>query len=340
LVVFSDRAIILQAKSKKLTMESRKGNDQKIKDDYKKSIQDSYDQGYTCATFLNNDQYTLQDSNKSNIFVGKEFSEIYIFCVVLDSYPALSFQSRQFLNYKINSIIQPPFIMDIFLLDVLSEMLTSPLRFLSYVNTRVNYIEQVSSIHELTVLSYHLKQNLYIDDEVDFIYLQDDISSGLDLSMMVRRDGASGADTPDGILTRHKGTTLFRLLEDMESEENEAVINLGFLLLGENENTINVINDGLDTIIRKSMKDGVNHDFGIGIAGTGITFHCNNLPIGEAQDRLVAHCRLKKYSEKAYQWFGLVLTPNEVTEIRFGVQLKEEWKQSAELDDLVASIFK
>ena len=36
LVIFGDRAIVLQAKSKRLTLEARKGNDNQIKDDFKK----------------------------------------------------------------------------------------------------------------------------------------------------------------------------------------------------------------------------------------------------------------------------------------------------------------
>ncbi len=340
LVVFADRAIILQAKSKKLTLESRKGNDRKIKDDFKKSVQDSYDQGYSCASLLKDGLHTLQDSDKNSIFTGKKFSQIYIFSVVLDSYPALSFQAQQFLKYKADDIIQPPFVMDVFLLDVLTEMLTSPLKFLSYINTRVNYIEQVSSTHELTVLAYHLRKNLYIGDDADYIYLHDDISSSLDLAMMVRRDGVSGADTPDGILTRFVGTTIFKLIEDMESEENEVVINLGFLLLGASEDAIGEINKGIDTIIQSSINDGNNHDFGISIAGTGVTFHCNNSPIREAQDKLAAHCELKKYSEKSDQWFGILLKPKKETKVRFGVQLNEKWSQSSEMDGLVDNLFK
>ena len=38
LVVFADRAIVLQAKSKRLTLEARKGNDSCLKEDFKKSM--------------------------------------------------------------------------------------------------------------------------------------------------------------------------------------------------------------------------------------------------------------------------------------------------------------
>ena len=39
LVVYGDRAIVVQAKSKRLTIESRKGNDYQLKDDFKRAVQ-------------------------------------------------------------------------------------------------------------------------------------------------------------------------------------------------------------------------------------------------------------------------------------------------------------
>jgi len=81
LVVFGDRAILLQAKSKKLTLEARKGNDLRIKDDFKKSVQDSYDQGLICAKVLGNAQYKFVPKGGSPLNLPA-FEEIYIFCLV------------------------------------------------------------------------------------------------------------------------------------------------------------------------------------------------------------------------------------------------------------------
>ena len=52
LVIFGDRAIVIQAKSKSLTIESRKGIDDRIKDDFRRAVQNSYDQGLKCAKAL------------------------------------------------------------------------------------------------------------------------------------------------------------------------------------------------------------------------------------------------------------------------------------------------
>ncbi len=71
LVFYGDRAIVLQAKSKRLTMEARRGNDRQIKEDFKKSVQDSYDQGYRCAQLLGDPRYKLIGADSREVSVPK-----------------------------------------------------------------------------------------------------------------------------------------------------------------------------------------------------------------------------------------------------------------------------
>src|SRR5690606_29615671 len=139
--------------------------------------------------------------------------EIYILCLVSDHYPALSFQARQFLKYDDTDTIKPPFVLDVFTLDVVTEMLQSPLRFLSYLNRRTFYAQRLFAQQELTILAYHLKQNLWLSEKHDLFMLAEDFSADLDIAMSARRDGVPGKITPDGILTRFAGTTLWNLIE-------------------------------------------------------------------------------------------------------------------------------
>jgi len=112
LVLFGDRAIILQAKSKRLTLEARKGNDSVIKDDFKKSVQDSYDQALFCATYLDKSNLKFFDINGRELHLPRKLEKAYILCVVSDHYPALSFQVLQFLRYRSTDLVRPPFVMD------------------------------------------------------------------------------------------------------------------------------------------------------------------------------------------------------------------------------------
>jgi hypothetical protein len=334
LVVWGDRAIVVQAKSKRLTLEARKGNDQVIRDDFKKSVQDAYDQAVQCAQCLGDKRFTLMTADGRQVVLPYELKEIYVFCVVSDHYPALSFQARQFLKSASVPRVQPPLVMDVFTLDAMTEMLQSPLHFLSYINRRVNYADQLLASQELTILAYHLQHNLWINPEVGMIHLADDFSAGLDVAMAVRRMGAIGAATPDGILTRFDATTLGRVVKEIEARPDPATIDLGFLLLVLSEDTVKNTSRAIDKLAARAMIDGKHHDLTLafGPGETGLTVHCNDDPVSIAGQRLGLYCERRKYKEKANQWFGLCMSPKG-SAIRFGISLSYPWVQSEAMDE-------
>jgi hypothetical protein len=179
---------------------------------------------------------------------------------VSDHYPALSFQAQQFLNFETTTIIQPPFVLDIFTLDTMAEMLDTPFYFLSYVNRRTGYQEKLFAGHELTVLSYHLKRNLWFDKKYSLVQLGDDVTADLDVAMLVRREGRPGESTPDGILTRLKHTRVGEIVRDIESRPHPGTINLGFALLKLSENTAVNLSSAIDALARRSSIDHDHHD--------------------------------------------------------------------------------
>jgi len=329
LVVFANRAIVLQAKSKKLTIAARKGNDLSLKDDFKKAVQDAYDQAFSCSNYLTDSSYNLVDEEGNEITISRDFKEIYPFCVLSDHYPALSFQARQFLEQKSTDVIKPAFVMDVFFLDVATEMLKSPLHFLSYVNRRTLYGDKILSTHELTILSYHLNQNLWMDGEYTMILLGDEICADLDLAMLARRDGIPGSKTPDGILTKYAGTHFDKLVKDIELRDHPATVDFGFMLLTLSGDAIEMINSGISKLVDLWQKDGKRHDLTIGISegSTGLTIHCNDDSDAEAAKRLDRHCELKKYDQKANQWFGVCIGAKS-QRLRFGFNKKFKWEQS------------
>lgn len=339
LVLFGNRAIVLQAKSKRLTLEARKGNDGQIRDDFKKSIQDSCDQGYRCARMLRDRTGTLRDGNAKEIAISTPIKEVYVLCVVSDHYPALSFQTRQFLQYEATDGISPPFVLDVFTLDAMTEMLQSPLQLLSYIDRRTRYSDKLMASHELTILSYHLKQNLWLSDEHDMVTLDDDISTDLDIAMLARRGEIHAKETPDGILTRFAATTLGRFVKGIEARPDPGTIDLGFMLLTLGEETVVEVSRGIEELAKRARADGKGHDLtvGLGKGGTGFTVHCNNDPIETAGPSLERHCRTRKYTEHAQTWFGVCVRPGD-TSIRFGLNLDYPWARNAQMDALTQNI--
>lgn len=338
LVVFGDRLIVLQAKSKRLTLDAKKGDDRQIRSDFQKAIQASYDQGLSCAKHLLAGDCKLQTADGNEIQMTWMPKEIFLFCVVADHYPALSFQSRQFLKYETSTQIKPPFVMDVFFLDVMAEMLESPLHFLSYAKRRVEYDDRIRATHELTVLSYHLKTNLWLDDDNSVVNLGDDIAVDLDVAMSVRRDNLPGARTPTGILTHLSGTTFDRLIKKIERKGDPGSIELGFFLMTLSEDTSKSIGNGLDAITRLARGDGRAHDFSIGTTASkeGLTVHCNPASEERSAQMLLTHCSGKKYAQHADRWFGLCVDGD--AKPLQGLCLEFDWEQSDEMD-VVARYF-
>lgn len=339
LVVFANRAIVLQAKSKKLTIAARKGNDSHLQNDFKKAVQSAYDQAYLCATLLTNKNHKLIDENGNELNIHREFKEIYPFCVVSEHYPALATQARQFLKYKTTNCIKPPFVMDVFMLDVMTEMLQSPLHFLSYINRRTSYGEKIYSTHELTILSHHLKRNLWMDNEYSGMYFEDDLCADLDLAMLTRREGVPGIDTPEGILTKYRGTVYDQIVKEIETLEHDQTVDLGFFLLTLSGKTVDTINAIVPKLIKRSKEDGKNHDLTLSFEemGTGLAIHCNDDHPSISMPRLRNHCEQRKYTQKATSWFGICIGAF-FPKVKFGVNLEHEWAQSQRMDELVKNL--
>lgn len=340
LVMFADRAIVIQAKSKKLTITSRKGNDQSIKDDFKKAVQDAYDQAYSCSDLLLSADSILIDEQGNQVDVSNIlFKEIYPICIVSDHYPALFFQSRNFLKYKVTDIIKSPFVMDVFCLDVLTEMLKTPLYFLSYLHRRTDYAEKLLASHELTILAYHLKNNLWFDDDFSMIHFHDDFSAELDLVMLSRREGLNVKSTFDGILTKYQGTNIDDMIKQIERRNDSRIIDFGLQLLKLGENTVFEINEAIEELCRRSNQDGKNHDLTMGFDEDGLTIHCNNNELSEASRILRLHAELRKYYCKVPEWHGICIDP-QTKKIRFGIKLDHEWQFSDKMENELSTMAK
>jgi len=333
LVVWGNRVITVQAKSKRLTLDARKGNDQVIRDDFKKAVQAAYDQGAACAKCLLGKRHRLVAPDGREVALPKDIKEVYLFCVVSDHYPALSFQARQFLKTESINRVQAPLVMDLFAVDAMTEMLQSPLQFLSYANRRANYDEQLMASQELTILGYHLTKNLWVGPDIDLMHLEDDFSAGLDIAMAVRRINMQGAATPDGVLTRSENTTIGRVVKEIESRPEPATIDLGFLLLAMSEQAVTEMSRAVNRLAARTRADGKMHDATFAFNdGPGITFHCTDEPAHVSGPRLKSYCERRKYKEKAKEWFGLCMSskgPN----VRFGVSLTHPWAQDAVMDE-------
>jgi hypothetical protein len=195
------------------------------------------------------------------------------------------------------------------MLDVMTEFLDMPLRCLSYLDLRARAGENVLSSHETTTFAYHLKQNLWLG-EYDFIQMHDDLSADVDIAMAERRDGVDGERTPKGILTFLKGTSLGRMIEELNAMGTPWATAAGLELLKLGSETAKDLSVAIDRLADQAARGKYGGStFVFRKESSGLTIQCNSQPTLEAVMFLKQHCEARKYSQKAATWVGLLIQP-------------------------------
>jgi hypothetical protein len=330
LVVFANRAIVVQTKSKRLTIEARKGIDQALRLDFAKGIQSVFDQGLSCAKYLREGEQRFVTGDGTPLVFAYAMTDIFIFCVVSDSYPALAYQTRHLLHTgQPVAGIATPLVTDIFLLDVLCEVLSRPLLFLSYVAVRARIGDQIVATHEIVILGFFLK-TAFPGGGKELLALQDDVGIDLDIAMAARRTGMPGASIPPGLLPVLASPRLNRLMTDIERMEEPATVDFAFLLLSMGIRSIEDFSPAYEQMFEAGS--GLpTRDVTLRLRDSGVTAHTNALPEDEAAALLHAHCERRKYLARATSWYGIGLTHDDGG-VRFGMKLEFPWAHSDEMD--------
>lgn len=337
LVVFGDYALVVQAKSKKLTIEARKGNSNQLKSDFKAAVQDAYDQALICSKLLQQEDVVYKQGDRIIDLKGNKYKDIFPICVVSDYYPALATQSREFLNFEVTNVIKHPYVMDVFLVDLICEMLDSPLFLLDYLIKRCDFGHVLLSNHELNILSTYITHNLYFESNPSMIFLEESLSGELELALLARRENFNLPKTPNGILTlENKYSAIGKIFKELKFSNKSEKQNLGFLLLSLSEETLSQLDSAMKHMIKAFSKGKKHSDLTIGLDGSssGLTIHCNDESLFESINKLIDHCKKRKYLMKADSWIGLLISPSDLT-IRFIYLLNEVWEKSDDLEKLI-----
>jgi hypothetical protein len=319
LAVFGTIAIACEAKSQKLTLEARSGNLTKVKEDFGKAVQRSYKQLIKSAETFGKDGYRyLLDGNEVEL---PSISRTFPVVVLADHYPSLAAQVREWLQPSKSLEIATPLVIDLFVVDTLTEMLPSPLRVISYLDLRSEYLDRLLMTGEFSILGHYLKRNLWVESDVAMIALDDTLSADLDAAMLVRREGIAGVAVPKGILTRYQGTFIGRLIESIEHSPQRFNVELGLLLLTWGEETVLKTSRLVEQMVRKTAREGGVHDFSLPFPNgrSGLTFHCNDKSDLEARNLLREHCSRRKYFTASERWFGVCIGSSAAP--RFGLLL-------------------
>ena len=335
LVNINGFALIFQAKSKKLTLESRKGSIPQIKGDFFKAIQHAYNQAFECSEILLENNYIAKIDDK--VVKLPEINYCVPICVLSEYFPALTAQIRWLLEEKQHMHIAPALVFDVFLLHLMHLTLPTPLDFLHFIYSLSKSRKCFLAPTQIDLLSVHLNKNFLCSDKADMYMLDNGLSAELDLFLFLRRRMITKdkeIEIPSCWL-KFKNTYWWQLFIFNSSLDTVDKLKFGLELLQCSGEFIEYYNSIVNNRISSLALSSNKHlsDFTILLSSSiGITVYVSNLPFitGELIQKIHLHAFLRKYSFKSDLWFGLIIS---ITgEVKYLKAFDDKWEFNERID--------
>lgn len=187
LCIIGSKAICIQVKSKKLSEKSKTGECEALKNDFEKSIGASYKQAEKCKTYLMGSNVEYYQKDEQNVkrqieIPTQDVTDIYLMCILCGEYDGLA--------HHVDYLFKPqeqaplPLICSIFDLHLLTEYLRNPYDFTYYVKQRIETWKFFKFTNEISILGYHLKNNLHHLQGYNVALIDDDYARAIDKDYM------------------------------------------------------------------------------------------------------------------------------------------------------------
>lgn len=335
LAIAGNKGVVLQAKSKKLTLLSRQGKTSKLKEDFNEAVQEAYNQALKSKDFLlsSNKNYRLKENNKI-IKLKEKLDDVYLICLTGDHYPAVLFQTRSYLKKKKSDPYSLP--ISIFDLELLAHYLKDPFDFLYYLRQRINTAEIIQCSGEISYLAYHLKHKLiHTSKGINYMMLDDSFAQYIDANFPVVKGYQPAGKETNKVFHEWKNEEFNKLIKQVKGAKNTGFTDAVFMLndlSGEAaDELIKMIND----VRRKTRTDNRSHSLAVLYGDFGVSYICvPSTQSGSLFSTLISYSTARKYRSKANVWLGMgsfAENPNLVNEIVFS---KEPWKLDERLEKL------
>lgn len=335
LAIAGNKAVIIQAKSKKLTELSKKGNEAKLRVDFKDAIQKAYNQGLVCRAAVIDKANTLVTNNGNELRLSEFVDDAYIICLTTDHYPAATHQTDVYLEKQPGDPY--PLAMSIFDLDIVTFYLRDSFELLYYLRQRVKLSTYYKAGSEIALLGRHLKQKLFQRPDIDGEGLDESFAQLVDANFPVMRGYHPKTSAVEKLHHKWKNQKFDQLILQVKATKQSGFTDAIFFLY-------DLAGKGADDLIKminqtkeKTMKDGQLHDFSMIFekGRSGVTFLCLPGSQEEMGRRLMNLAIARKYKTKADVWLGLGVisgSPYIVDAVAFN---KQPWVEDKELGEFM-----
>lgn len=342
LVLFGNKAIVIQAKSKKMTLLSRKGNIQKLATDFQEAVQEAYYQGLKSREHILAHDASFVDSNGKEIKLLESINDVYLLTITTDNYPALHMQVHSLLEKKDSD--PWPLAMNVFDLDVLTTYLPDPFDFLYYINQRVHLADKIMAGNEIICLGYHLDQKLFIDSnsKYDHMMIAPDFGQLVDDDIMRQIYGTEEEKKKSRLRQKWKNDSFIQLVTQIKASKVPGLTDAVFFLYNLSSQTADKLVEMMGKQKQESLRDHSPHtmamplDSGMG----GITFVVEYDRNRDLHEHLMVYSVARKYKTKADEWLGVGSYATSSNIIDSVMYSKEPWKYDQKLEKLASVVVK
>ena len=317
LVIEGNRALVVEAKAKRLTALARKGADENLKKDFSQAVQEAYGQARASRGRLLTGGCIVLASDGSPIELPASLEEVLVVCLTLDHIPALPYLVDQFLEKAPNDPY--PVVMSVFGLDLLATYLRDPLQFMHYIHQRAVWSDRFLATWEGPLLAFYLKYGLALPQESVRMVLNENSSVDLEVHFMSARGrydlltklyANDDTDAAIGELTtRWQEGDLDDLYALLKGSSEPWAINALFMLFDQPENSLNEFLEAAKESVQfcRDSRDLTFCEFPFG-RGKGATFACFPDATSTNEEMLSILTSALKHKNKADQWVGFGAT--------------------------------
>ncbi|HLD98850.1 MAG TPA: SEC-C metal-binding domain-containing protein [Bdellovibrionota bacterium] len=308
LCLLGSKALCVQVKSKKLTELSRRGDNESLKNDFQKAVQDAYEQAWIARQKILDKTSKFFDEN-GEIRLSEGIDDVYMLVVTTENYPSLTHQVHTLLKLKENS--PSPLAFTAFDLEMVTHYLTDPYDLLYYIRQRIKLIDYFQGGEEMTFLGYHLSRKLWREEEADWVLLDTCWAQAIDRNYYPFKAGLKVSDEGDSIKARWKDEKFNLLCDAIKTLSGDKVTDIIFHLYDLSGDFRTRLAQLIQERKKKTWADNKFHSVAIPPDDKyeprfGITYFSSETDsLKEVENRLHVLCSLRKYQSRADAWLGL-----------------------------------
>ena len=340
LAIAGNKAIIVQAKSKKLTELSRKGDDIKLRDDFQGAVQKAYNQALKSRNAIIDKNSILISEYGKKLELIEFIDDAYIICITSDNYPAVLQQVDAYLQKKDNEPY--PLAMNIFDLELLSFYLRDPFDFLYYIRQRVSLSNYFKSTSEITFLGCHLNRKLLKEPGYDLEMIDESYSQLIDANFPALKGYNPITSATDRLKNKWKNENFQKIMEQIKNTKIPGFTDAIFFLSDLAEDSADKLISTIENTKIKTSKDSQMHDFSMTFKNGkyGVSFITIPTFLKGLKENLSNLCVARKYKTRADVWLGLGKITGSFNYMDVIVFIKNDWVEDTELEKFSKKILK